>query len=310
MAHGGRVHRAAATLRCRPADLLDLSASLNPVAPSVIGFARDVLSDIAHYPDHDAAADRMATAIGIDPDRLVLTNGAAEAIALVAGLHPVGDVVDPEFSLYRRHLASVVVGAPRWRSDPVNPTGELAGPDERAAVWDESFYPLATGRWSRGDVVDDDGRTSWRIGSLTKLWACPGLRLGYVIAPDASAAAAIRAAQPEWSVNAVAVGIVAPMLERTDLPAWQAAVAGLRDDLVELLTVHGWAISAGAANWVLVHDVHPDTIDGLFRRRVLVRDCADFGLPGTVRVAVPDDQGRRRLAAALAAIAPPGAWLP
>ncbi|MEO6570878.1 MAG: hypothetical protein ABIO83_04970, partial [Ilumatobacteraceae bacterium] len=97
---------------------------------------------------------------------------------------------------------------------------------------------------------------------------------------------------------------------RTDLPAWQAAIAGLRDDLVELLTVHGWAITAGAANWVLAHDVHRDTIDGLFRRRVLVRDCADFGLPGTVRVAVPDDQGRQRLAAALDAIAPPEAWLP
>ena len=39
----------------------------------------------------------------------------------------------------------------------------------------------------------------------------------------------------------------------------------------------------------------------LLERGVLVRDCASFGLPGTVRIAVPDAAGLDRLEAALVA---------
>ena len=93
-----------------------------------------------------------------------------------------GEVVEPEFSLYRRHLAEVRAGAGRWRSNPSNPLGRSPPPTTTPAVWDEAFWPLATGTWTRGDDA------AWRLGSLTKLWACPGLRLGYVIAPDAAPA--------------------------------------------------------------------------------------------------------------------------
>ena len=75
----------------------------------------------------------------------MLTNGGSEAIALVAAELGEGEVVDPEFSLYRRHLPVVRAGAGRWRSNPSNPLGELAGPSDVAAVWDEAFWPLATG---------------------------------------------------------------------------------------------------------------------------------------------------------------------
>ena len=79
----------------------------------------------------------------------MLTNGGAEAIALVAAELGAGEVVDPEFSLYRRHLPTVAAGAGRWRSNPSNPLGALAAADDVAAVWDEAFWPLATGTWTR-----------------------------------------------------------------------------------------------------------------------------------------------------------------
>jgi hypothetical protein len=85
-------------------------------------------------------------------------------------------VQPPEFSLYARHLQALRREAGRWQSNPNNPTGELAAPDAEAAVWDEAFWSLATGTWTRGDA----DRGAVVVGSLTKLFACPGLRVGYV----------------------------------------------------------------------------------------------------------------------------------
>ena len=111
---------------------------------------------LGRYPDDDdrAVAKRaMAEALGVDAGRVLLTNGGSEAIALVAQVLGRGWVDEPDFALYGRHLPRLDVHGPRFRSDPHNPTGRLAAEDESAVVWDEAFYPLATGRWTgaRGD---------------------------------------------------------------------------------------------------------------------------------------------------------------
>lgn len=297
--HGGDAHAVARALGVDPVDLLDLSASLNPVAPNwrPLAVAAIEAGRLDCYPDASAAATALAESIGVDLDRLVVTNGGSEAIALVAALHPEGWVDEPEFSLYARHLASLRPGAPRWRSNPNNPLGTLAPPDAKAFVWDEAFWPLASGTWTRGDG------DAWRIGSLTKLWACPGLRLGYVIAPSASDAARLAARQPAWAVNGLALALVESLLARTDLPAWAAAVAELRRELADALERFGFSPEPSAANWVLVPGLAARR-PSLARHGVLVRDCASFGRPGVARIAVPDRAGRRRLEAALAATAP------
>lgn len=291
--HGGDAVTVARALGVDPGSLLDLSASLNPLAPDVAELAARHLDALGRYPDDSERADAtalVAAAIGVDAERLLLTNGAAEAIALVAAEHPIGAVMPPEFSLYERHLQRIEPGGPRWRSNPNNPLGTLAADDDRAAVWDESFWPLATGSWTRGD---DD---AYRLGSLTKLWHCPGLRLGYVIAPDGEQARRLGARQPAWSVSGLALALVAPLLARTDLTGWAAGIADLRAEVAALFA--GYEVVASAANWILVHGAG-DLRLPLAREGVLVRDCASFGLPGTIRVAVPDAVGRQRLAGAL-----------
>jgi threonine-phosphate decarboxylase len=294
--HGGDVVSVGRALGIDPATILDLSASLNPMAPDITGLAAERLGRLRRYVDDAEVADataRLARALGVDADRLVLTNGAAEAITLVAHEQPRGWVEQPEFSLYERHLAALDPEAPRWRSNPNNPLGQLARPDDRAGVWDESFYPMATGAWSRGD---DD---AYRVGSLTKLWACPGLRLGYVVAPSAEGAVALARRQPAWSVNGLALAVVAPLLERTDLTGWAAGIAGLRRAVAGLFV--GFDVTESTANWVLVHGAAHLRMP-LARQAVLVRDCASFGLRDTIRVAVPDEVGLERLAAALTAV--------
>jgi histidinol-phosphate/aromatic aminotransferase/cobyric acid decarboxylase-like protein len=287
--HGGDGALVAAALGLDPDDVLDLSASLNPVAPDISQLAARHLGSLRHYPDTKVATRALAEAMQVDPSRLLLTNGGAEAIALVADALG-GYVEEPEFSLYPRSARG-----PRWRSNPHNPTGRLAQGDEQAGVWDEAFYPLSTGCWTRGDgaVV---------VGSLTKLFACPGLRLGYVLA-DEALIAHLAARQPCWAVNALAVALLPELVSLADLPSWARQIASLRGELEALLGAFGLEPLASQASYVLCENAA-----GLRQRLasfgVVVRDCASFGLAGHARIAVPTEEGLERLAKALEASAP------
>jgi histidinol-phosphate/aromatic aminotransferase/cobyric acid decarboxylase-like protein len=280
-AHGGD---GAAIARALGIDVLDLSQSLNPVAPDAGAVVARHLDALRRYPDPAEATGALARCLEVDPARLVLTNGGAEAIALV-GAEVGGSVDEPDFSLYPR------TGGPRWRSNPHSPSGLLAGADEQAGVWDEAFYPLAAGRWTRGDE-------GWVVGSLTKLLGCPGLRIGYAIAPDPGAADAIRARQPAWSVNGLATAALPELLASVRLADWSARVAELRARLVDTLVAAGFTPEPSDACWVLVEA--PGLRERLALRGVAVRDCTSFGLPRHVRIAVPDEAGRARLVEALA----------
>lgn len=291
--HGGDGWRLADALGVDVEGVLDLSASLNPAAPDPGPAVARRLGAIGRYPDPGPATLALSGVLGVDPDRVLLTNGGAEAIALVAGHLRRGWVDAPDFSLYARHLERLEPGAPRWRSDPHNPTGALAAQSDTAAVWDEAFYPLATGRWTSGRA--DDGAVV--VGSLTKLFACPGLRIGYVLGPPGDGGrliAALRAAQPQWSVNGLAAAVLPDLLAGADLAGWAAEITRLRAELAAGLAAHGLVALPSAANYLLVPDaggLRPH----LARRGVLVRDCASFGLADHVRIAVPDDSGRGRL---------------
>lgn len=301
-AHGGDALALARALHVPVDEILDLSMTMNPLAPDIVPLLREVADSVRRYPDEKYATTALADAIGVDSSRLLLTNGAAEGVALVANHVAHGHVVSPEFSLWQRHLPPNQVvttsnGEGRIRSNPNNPTGQLALEHEQAAVWDEAFYPLATGEWTRGDA--DHG--SIVVGSLTKLYACPGLRLGFVIAPNAEVVEQLARRQPLWSVNSLALAVIAPLLERTSLQAWTTQLRTLRRSLVTTLATYGLGASEGDAPWVLIANA-TWLRDALARRRILVRDCSNFGLADTIRIAVSDSYDIARLNGALADI--------
>jgi histidinol-phosphate/aromatic aminotransferase/cobyric acid decarboxylase-like protein len=282
--HGGDGPAVARALGLAPEDLLDLSQSLNPLAQDPRPVVARHLDALRTYPDPTEATAALAQAMDVEPDRLLLTNGGAEAIALLAA--EVGGRVDePEFALHPRG------GGPRWRSNPHSPSGLLAGADETADVWDEAFFPLAAGRWTRGDGVPV-------VGSLTKVLACPGLRLGYLLA-DPDLVDRCRARQPAWSVGSLASTALPELLTAVDLPAWRDGIARLRQLLCGVLAAHGLTARPSDANWLLVDA--PGLREALAPHGVVVRDCTSFGLAGVARIAVPDEDGMARLDAALSA---------
>ena len=305
--HGGDGRAIAASLGLDPASVLDLSLSLNPFAPDPAPVVRRHLGAgaLSRYPDRgdlNAAEGALAEVLGVEARRVLITNGGAEAIALVAGELGRGWVEAPEFSLYARHLARLAPDGPRFRSDPHNPSGALATPGATAEVWDEAFYPLATGRWS----APGRAATAVVLGSLTKVLACPGLRVGYAVVPEddgeslgvAGLAARLARRQPAWSVGSLALAAVPDLLATADPDGWARSVAAARDGLIEVLHRHGLAPVPSDANFVLVPGAG-GLRDALARHGVVVRDCASFGLAGQVRIAVPGPEGLARLDAAL-----------
>ena len=288
--HGGDGARLAAALGADVGAVLDLSASLNPAAPDAGEVVVKHLDALGRYPDPRPATEALAALLGTDPGRVLLTNGGAEAIALVAAELGGGHVDEPDFALYPRG------GGPTWRSNPHNPSGRLAPTDAGAGVWDEAFFPLATGRWSRGDA----DRGAFVVGSLTKVLACPGLRVGYVVAPDAATARRVGARQTRWSVNGLVAAALPDLLATVDVAASARAIARWRDDLAAVLRSHDLHPEPSDANWLLVRS--PGLRSRLAPHGVLVRDCTSFGLPDHARIAVPDPPGLARLVDALEAL--------
>ncbi len=285
--HGGDGQAIAAALGLDPASILDLSQSMNPAAPDVGQIVARHLDSVGHYPNPVDATDLLAQHLGVETKRLLLTNGGSEAIT-IASTELGGRVrSEPEFALHPRNSEG-----PIWRSDPHNPTGHLAGDDDHADVWDEAFYPLATGQWTahrKGTVV----------GSLTKTFNCPGLRLGYLIADDQEADGAARFArhQPHWSIGSLALAALPDMLEACDLNSWQTTVAQARSDLAAIFEGRGFATESADAPWVLV--TAPDLRNTLMPSGIIVRDCGNFGMADVVRVGITNDEGLNRLANAL-----------
>ena len=98
------------------------------------------------------------------------------------------------------------------------------------------------------------------LGSLTKVLACPGLRVGYVIVPEDDGAALdvpglhsrLARRQPAWSVGPVALAAVPELLGSADVGRWSVQIAGARAELVTLLRAHGLDPLPSEANFVLV----------------------------------------------------------
>jgi threonine-phosphate decarboxylase len=109
--HGGTIHNTARLAGLAPEQILDLSASINPLGPSkaVRQAILDSLELIVHYPD--PYADQLKAALAdyhqIDPASIIPTNGSTSAIHLLPSVikGSTALIVAPAFSEYATALA-------------------------------------------------------------------------------------------------------------------------------------------------------------------------------------------------------------
>jgi threonine-phosphate decarboxylase len=108
--HGGNVHAAARASGRRLEQLIDFSASINPLgpSPSALRAILNALPHLVHYPDPDCTEllEALATRWRLTPDRLVIGNGSSELIQWLPRALSIRHalIVGPTFSEYERSV--------------------------------------------------------------------------------------------------------------------------------------------------------------------------------------------------------------
>ncbi len=289
--HGGLNLSELRALGLRPDQVLDFSASINPLGASPL--VREALQrvDLAAYPDPDCRDLREALSrqLGLELDDILIGNGATELIHLVAR------------SVLRERDAAAIL-APTFGEFEAACRLQGVAPalgDGGLLVLDEAYAPFVDGRW--------DAKRLLRLGnvallrSMTKDHALTGLRLGYLLASPAVAERVGRF-QHSWSVNAAAQAAgIAALADPGHVERGRAAAGAGREYPQREIGSLGLACTETTANFLLVRvgDAAAVRLRLLREHRVCVRDCASFGLPEHVRIGVRRMEDCRRLAGAL-----------
>ncbi|SDL77980.1 threonine-phosphate decarboxylase CobD [Halarsenatibacter silvermanii] len=235
--HGGDIYK-------YERDLIDFSSNINPLGPpqALEKVFNSDWQQITRYPDREyrRLREMLAEKHDIEPEGVVVGNGAIELIYLVGRLLADSSAVIPEptFSEYA-HVLDINEGriervlrdpgkgfrlplkslrrklnrtAAVFLCRPNNPAGELIPrqkldrelPRDRLIISDESFLDFLP-------EDEEETLTEWLpehdrlvvLRSATKFYALPGLRLGYALTTP-ELAARMRRHQITWSVNALA----------------------------------------------------------------------------------------------------------
>lgn len=141
-----------------------------------------------------------------------------------------------------------------------------------------------------------------RIRSLTKDHAIPGVRVGYLIAAR-ELVARVEDQRPAWMTSAMAqAAAVAACRQQAFVDDSRRKLLADRDELAGALARLGLSPVPSTAGFFLVRvgDARGLRHRLLARHRILVRDCASFGLPAYIRLAARPAADRARLVSALA----------
>ncbi|CAM4002040.1 Rv2231c family pyridoxal phosphate-dependent protein CobC [Nocardioides marinus] len=324
----------------RGSGLLDLAVNVHPHGPPA--FLREALeasvADVAAYPDAGPAERALATHHGRFPEEVLATAGATEAFTLLARLRPwrCPVVVHPQFT--EPHAALVQAGhevrtvllspgdtlgsasVPEEADlvvlgNPTNPTGTLHPRAEVAAlvrpgrlvVVDEAFMDALPGEPESWVGRRHDGLVVVR--SLTKSWAVPGVRAGYLVG-DPVTVSALRAVRPPWTFSAAASATVHAVTSARGLREQRRRARELqqwRVDLQDLLLSCGVPFVPSVAPFVLARP-GVGAHEHLREQGIAVRRCDTFpGLgPEWVRVAARPRAVLAPLGDVLAGLSPGG----
>lgn len=301
----------------------------------------EALGQSAHYPDPLCRALRRAIGAreAVDSNWLYCGAGAADVLDRLARVikprcallaaptfaayeQSLGDCAfrfhllreKEQFTLTSRILTDITDEIDAvYLCNPNNPTGQAADPDLLEAVarrcaaqntWlivDECFLDFLPAGQSLKPLLEKMPRLVL-LRAYTKIFAVPGVRLGYCMTSNTPLIERLYAAGQPWNVSVVAQACgVAAARESEFVRASAEKIAQARTALSRGLRARGMTVYPADANFLLFRAPVTDLCEKLAAHGILVRDCANFrGLwAGFYRVAVRSHEENERLLAAL-----------
>ena len=291
----------------------DMSANINALGlpHSVRTAILNSLDNIVHYPDVNSLALKKSISkrYNIATENILTLNGATEFFYLYFKEYKPNNVliVSPTFSEYERaaraagcnvrhfitsHIDGFKINMERLISEltgdecvvicrPNNPTGTMTDIEQLLKISaisnlivDESFIDFVKCAKSANEFVYEKLMV---VHSLTKIYAIPGLRLGFAAAPK-SMIERLDKVKDVWNVNSLA----------------QAAGVSALDDVEYINQTHEWLKSEieyvtrrlqdmnimfyePTANFILMYFKNAtEIIEKLKQNNILVRSCANF----------------------------------
>ena len=298
----------------------DLSSNANACGPfpEAVRVLRDV--DARHYPDPASTALRVQLAVwhGVAPARIVPAASGSEfiqrisaAVALQGGrtmwqpAQAYGDYARAAQAVGLVRTAEPEQAALLWACDPSSPLGQpeadlaervVALRPDQTLVLDQAYEPL---RLQGALALTPDALDRlWRLVTPNKALGLTGVRAAYAIAPsevDAALLARVRALAPSWPLGSHGEALLQSWAT-LDAEDWVAAsrvrLREWKSQQIERLHAAGWQVAPSVANFFVATPPPAIGADlgrhlGAWRAQgVKLRDCASFGLPGRLRMAV------------------------
>lgn len=270
----------------------------------------------ARYPDPHSRAlcAAVANSEGVQPESVLCGNGAADLIfRLCLAVRPKCALVcAPTFSEYEK--AALLAGAQMrfltlrenegfrttgrlldelvpgvdmlFICNPNNPTGALMDTkllEETASrcnrlgitlVVDECFLAFTDGVSAK--PLMKRYKNVVVLNAFTKLYAMPGVRLGYLISSDPALLEKTAAAAQSWSVSSVAqaAGLAALSVEGWSERTRDVVKTEARY-LADALARPGLCVFEGSANFLLIKSERP-LYAPLLKKGILIRPCANY----------------------------------
>jgi threonine-phosphate decarboxylase len=339
--HGGNIYEIEPRKR---AAILDFSANINPlgIPARIKKLLNSQLKDLVHYPDSQARCPvaTLARYWKVKEENVLIGNGSTELIYLILNAFGPATVTFPvpSFTEYERaariskcRLRFVYLPQDRdfrfnshclKKSDvlficnPNNPTGNLMISNRtdienipvNKIIIDEAFMDFVPEE-NIHTFIQQAAKSRKLIvfRTLTKLFALPGLRVGYLIA-HRDIIRTLKEYQIPWSVNALAQTAAAQCLsEVTFMQRSKQLIEKERNFLYERLSqIRELKPYPSVANFLLVKIKEKSITSSVFKERllkknILVRDCVNFrGLDKQfIRVAVRTHKENMQLVQAL-----------